>query len=168
MLGALYSADSLILAMNEDIRTAVQFCFDHKDMADASFFMGDDPTATTPIFKLQALLAKHWGDQIVSTRGAGLPSTHVTGASASLELPRLAFSAAASGGKVWLAVVNRTNEGDVTADVDLGFTPSAVTAYTLAGANGWDSTDATVSTSTGSLAGHVFPRASVTVFEATR
>jgi hypothetical protein len=118
---------------------------------------------------LLTLMAQHWGDQIVATSASGVPTTHVVGASASVELPRLAFSAATSGATTWLMVLNRTNEGDVAADVDPGFTPSGVTAYTLAGDNGWDSADAAVTTEAGAaLAGHVFPRASVTIFEIAR
>jgi hypothetical protein len=147
----------------------VEFCFDHKELADAAFFFNNDPNQTTAIFKFQQLLAEHWGDEIVGSSGRGIPAVAVAGASTSLQLPRLAFSAARSGDRLWVMVVNRTNEGPVTTDVAVGFTPSRVTAYTLADTAGWDAANGTVQTRTlGSLQGVSFPRASVTILELDR
>jgi hypothetical protein len=168
MYGAMYSADTLLLAMNEDIRTSVQFCMDHGDMADASFFIGNDPNNTTAIFKFQKMLAQHWGDNIVATSGTGIPTKTVTGAAATVNMPKLSFSAATSGTKTYVMVLNRTNDADVTSAVNVGFTPSAVTAYTLAGPSGWDSANGDVTTSTPNLAGMTFKKASITILEITR
>jgi hypothetical protein len=167
MFGALYSADTLTLAMNQDIRTAVQFAFEHKDMADASFFINNDVNNTTAIFKFQKMLAQHWGDHIVKTEGASIPAVNVAGASTSLSMPRLSFSAATSGNKVFVIVTNRTNDADVTAKVDVGFTPTAVSAYELAGT--WDAANGTEATvASPNLGAYTFKRASVTIFEMTR
>jgi hypothetical protein len=167
MFGALYSADTLTLAMNQDIRTAVQFAFEHKDMADASFFIGNDPNNTTAIFKFQKMLAQHWGDNIVKTEGSGIPTVRVNGASTSLDMPRLAFSAATSGNKVFVIVTNRTNDADVKTNVNVGFKPSNVTAYELAGS--WDAANGTERTiANPSLTGYTFKKASVTIFEISR
>jgi hypothetical protein len=167
MYGALYSADTLTLAMNQDIRTAVQFAFEHKDMADASFFIGNDANNTTAIFKFQKMLAQHWGDNIVKTEGSGIPSVRVNGASTSLDMPRLSYSAATAGNKVFVIVTNRTDDADVTADLNVGFTPSSATAYELAGS--WDAANGTERTIAGpSLQDYTFKRASVTIFELTR
>jgi len=167
MFGALYSADTLNLAFNQDIRTSVQFAFEHKDMADASFFIGNDPNNTTAIFKFQKMLAQHWGDNIVKTTGTGIPAVRVNGASTSLDMPRLAYSAATTGSKVFVIVTNRTNDADVKSNINVGFTPSSVTAYELAGS--WDSANGTERTITNpSLNGYNFKRASVTIFEINR
>ncbi|MNT37171.1 hypothetical protein D3C72_1732940 [compost metagenome] len=167
MFGALYSADTLTLAMNQDIRTAVQFAFEHKDMADASFFINNDPNNTTAIFKFQKMLAQHWGDYIVKTEGSGIPAVRVNGASTSLDMPRLAYSAATAGNKAFVIVTNRTNDADVTADLNVGFTPSSATAYELAGS--WDAANGTERTiAAPNLKDYTFKRASVTIFELTR
>ncbi|MDB5097347.1 MAG: alpha-L-arabinofuranosidase, partial [Cyanobacteria bacterium RYN_339] len=168
MFGAMYSADTLLLAMNEDIRTSVQFSMDHGDMSDSAFFIGNDPNNTTAIFKFQKMLAEHWGDNIVATTSTGIPTKTVTGASASVVMPKLSFSAATSGSKTYVMVLNRTNDSDITSAVNVGFTPSAVTAYTLAGTTGWDSANGTVATSTPNLAGMTFKKASVTILEISR
>jgi hypothetical protein len=166
MMGALYSADTLTLAINQDIRTAVQFCFEHKDMGDASFFIGNNAENTTAFFKLQKMLAQHWGDNVVQSTGQAIPSVPVTGAATSLTLPRLSFAAATTGNKVFVMVTNRTNHGDIKSNVNVGFKPSSVTAYQLKGTNGWDSANGDIATlNNASLDGFNFPKASVTIFE---
>ncbi|MNS60895.1 hypothetical protein D3C72_939070 [compost metagenome] len=80
-------------------------------MADASFFINNDPNNNTAIFKFQRMLAKHWGDNIVRTSANGLPSVRVNGASTSLDMPRLSFSAATSGNKVFVIVANPSLTG---------------------------------------------------------
>ncbi|MEB3330028.1 MAG: discoidin domain-containing protein [Candidatus Sericytochromatia bacterium] len=169
LLGALYAADTVGLAFNLDMKSAVEFCFEHKELADAGFFFNHDPNQTTAIFKFQKLLAEHWGDEIVATSGRGIPSVSVAGASTTIQLPRLGFSAASSGNRLWVMVVNRLNDAPVAADVSVGFTPGRVTAYTLTDAAGWDATNATVQTrSVNSLQGYTFPKASVTILEIDR
>jgi predicted aconitase len=136
-------------------------------MADASFFINNDVNNTTAIFKFQKMLAQHWGDQIVQTVGTGIPAVKVNGASTSIDMPRLSYSAATSGNKVFVIVTNRTNDADVKTNVNVGFTPSMVTAYELAGS--WDAANGTERTITNpSLTGYNVKRASVTIFEITR
>jgi hypothetical protein len=167
MFGALYSADTLTLAMNQDIRAAVQFAFEHKDMADASFFINNDVNNTTAIFKVHKMLAQHWGDQIVKTTGTGIPAVKVNGASTSIDMPRLSYSAATSGSKVFVIVTNRTNDADVKTNINVGFKPSSVTAYEVAGS--WDAANGTERTiANPSLTGYNVKRASVTIFEINR
>jgi hypothetical protein len=169
LLGALYAADTVGLAFNLDMKSAVEFCFDHKELADAAFFFNNDPNQTTAIFKFQKMLAEHWGDEIVSTSGKGIPTVSVAGASTTLQLPRLGFSAASAGNRLWVMVVNRLNDAPVAADVAVGFVPSRVTAYTLTDAGGWSAANATVQTRTvSSLQGYSFPKASVTILEIDR
>ena len=169
LFGALYAADTLTLSMNQDIREAIEFCFDHKEMADAAFFMNGDPNKTTALFKFQAMLAKHWGDAIVATSSSQVPTVNVTGASTSVTLPKLTYTASTSGSRTWVMVTHRMNDADVKASVALGFTPSAITAYTLTDAGGWDAANATVTTSSpSSLNGYTFKKASVTIFEIDR
>jgi hypothetical protein len=82
-------------------------------------------------------------------------------------MPRLSFSAATSGNKVFVIVTNRTNDADVKTNVNVGFKPSNVTAYELAGS--WDSANGTEKTiANPSLTGYTFKKASVTIFEITR
>ncbi len=171
MFGALYSADTLTLAFKHDIRIANQFCIDHQDMADASFFVGNDPNTVTPIFMFNKLLAKTWGDTVVKVEGQAIPSVHVKGPSDSIDMPKLAFTASKGrDGKVYVMVTNRTNDSDVTTNVALGFTPKAATAHVLKGSNGWasDHTNTSVSSASANLSkAYTFPRASVTIFEIT-
>ncbi|MFP5503654.1 MAG: hypothetical protein ACLGIN_14280, partial [Candidatus Sericytochromatia bacterium] len=169
LFGALYSADTLTLAFNHNMMTAVQFAFEHKDMADASFFFGNDVNNTTAIFKFQKMLAEHWGDEIVKTRGQDIPTVKVSGASTHMDLPKLAFTAATSGDTTYVMVTHRTNDSDVKSNVHVGFTPSKVTAYELSDAGGWNAANASIKTiANPSLAGYTFKKASVTILEIER
>lgn len=169
LFGALYAADTLNLSFNLDLLTSVEFCFDHKELADAAFFFNNDPNNTTPIFKFQKMLAEHWGDQIVAASGNQIPTVNVAGASTNVTLPKLAYSAATSGNKVFLMVVHRMNDADVAAQVSVGFTPSRVTSYTLSDPQGWNAANATISTrQVNSLQSYTFPKASVTILEIER
>jgi hypothetical protein len=167
MFGALYSADTLTLAFNHDIRIANQFCFDHGDQADASFFRNEDPNKTTPIFQFQKLLARHWGDEVLKTESQGIPSIHVQGANDSVEMPKLAFTAALGrNSKVFVMVVNRTNDSDLSAKIATGLDCKAGTLYRLAGSNGWDSQDASITSQTVNPTQSLsFPKASVSILE---
>jgi hypothetical protein len=169
MFGALYTADAVALAMDEQLLAAVEFCFSHGATADAAYFYDDDPAKPTPIYAFQRMLAQHWGDARVGARAEGLPTRRVVGAKAQVELPVLGYTAAASadGQRAYLMVVSRTNDQDVRANVDWGFPPAAVTAYTLAGARGWDSATAEVSSQPAGAA-VTFPHASITILEARR
>ena len=169
MFGAVYSADTITLAFNHDMLLANQFCFDHGNSADSSFFIDDDPNKVTPIFQLQKLLAHHWGDDILRTAGQNLPTRHVDGAAASIDMPVLAFTAAKGrNGTIYVLVTNRTNDQDVQAHLALGFTPKSAIAYTLGGPNGWKSTpeDVKVTTTQPDLEQPMdFKAASVTLLE---
>lgn len=169
LYGALYAADTLTLALNQDIRTAVEFCFDHGDLADAAFFLNEDPNQVTAIFKFQRMLAQHWGDDVVATSSSEIPTRNVKGISTTMNVPRLSYSAATSGAKTWVMVTNRFDDADVTSNVALGFTPASITAYTLADPNKWNAANATVTTSSpNGLDGYTFKAASVTIFEIAR
>ncbi len=169
LYGALYAADTLTLALNQDIRTAVEFCFDHGDLSDAAFFFNNDPTRVTAIFKFQQMLAKHWGDSVVATSSNEIPTRFVKGISTTMNVPRLSFSAATSGSRTFVMVTNRFDDADVKSNVALGFTPRSITAYTLADPNKWNAANATVTTtSPTSLNGYTFKAASVTIFEIDR
>jgi hypothetical protein len=171
MFGALYSADTVTLAFNHAMIIANQFCFDHGDQSDASFFVNDDPNRTTPIFAFQKMLAKNWGDTILRTEGQAIPTVHVSGNSAQIDMPKLAYTAArGANGHVYVMVTNRTSDSDVSSQVALGFRPSSVAAHVLKGSNGWTSGpgDAQETTRNVSLDGPLtFPAASVTILEAT-
>jgi alpha-L-arabinofuranosidase len=169
LFGALYSADTVTLALKHNMLSSVQFAMEHKDMADASFFINNDANNTTAIFKFQKMLAQHWGDQIVESSAQKLPSANVAGASTTLEMPKLSFVASKTGPKVFVMVTHRTNDADVKASINVGFTPKAVTAYELSDPNGWDAANATVNTVTNpSLTDYTFKKASVTIFEITQ
>ncbi|HEY9766773.1 MAG TPA: hypothetical protein V6C82_10420, partial [Chroococcales cyanobacterium] len=152
---------------NHDIRIANQFCFDHGDQADASFFCNDDASKTTPIFLFQKLLARHWGDQVLKTETQNIPSIHVQGADDTVEMPKLAFSAArGKDNKVFVMVVNRTNDADVSTKIATGLACQEGKQYQLNGSNGWDSSDAAVSTKTVDPSKALsFPRASISILE---
>ncbi|HBN09061.1 MAG TPA: hypothetical protein DD435_10575, partial [Cyanobacteria bacterium UBA8530] len=152
---------------NHDIRIASQFCFDHGDQADASFFYNDDANKTTPTFQFQKMLAQHWGDQVLKTESQNIPSIHVQGADDSVEMPKLTFTAArGKDKKVFVMVVNRTNDSDVTTKIATGLDCTEGKLHQLKGSNGWDSTDAAVSTKTVDPSKALsFPRASVSILE---
>jgi alpha-L-arabinofuranosidase len=169
MLGALYTADAVTLAIKHRMLSSVVFCFDHKDMGDAQFFINNDANNTTAVFKFQKMLAQHFGDTLVQSTGQQIPTKNVAGASTSLTMPTLGYVAATSGNKVYVLVTNRTNDTDVKASVAIGANASNVTAYTLAGGSGWDSANGDVTTQSGvSLNGYTFKRATVTLLEITR
>jgi alpha-L-arabinofuranosidase len=166
MFGALYSADTVTLALKHNMLSSVQFAMEHKDMADASFFINNDANNTTAIFKFQKMLAQHWGDSIVKSEGSGIPTMRVNGASTTLQMPKLSFVASKTGSKVFVMVTHRTNDADLKASINVGFTPKAVTAYELSDPNGWNAANATVNTvANPSLTNYTFKKASVTIFE---
>jgi len=98
-----------------------------------------------------------------------VPTQAVSGARDQLDLPLLGFTAAASqdGRRVYLLVVSRSNTRDVACNLDWGFPPAEVTAYTLAGDRGWDSATAQV-VSQPAGATYTFPHAAITILEARR
>ncbi|MEB3285424.1 MAG: discoidin domain-containing protein [Candidatus Sericytochromatia bacterium] len=169
LFGALYAADTLNLSFNLNLLTSVEFCFDHKELADAAFFFNNDPNNTTPIFKFQKMLAEHWGDQIVSSSGNQIPTATVAGAATNVTLPKLAYSAATSGNKVFLMVIHRLDDADIPARVSVGFTPTRITSHTLSDPQGWNAPNASVTTRpVGSLDNYTFPKSSVTILEIER
>jgi hypothetical protein len=166
MFGALYAADSLALAFNQDIRLVQLLGLDHDELADDSFFFANDPNRPTPIFKLERLVARHWGDQVVASSTSAVPTVTVQGVATTVVVPRLAVAAAKRGGQTWILVVNRFNDADVVARVDLGGATGPVTAFELSAATGWDAADADeVAIANPDLAAYRFKRASVTLFE---
>ncbi len=166
MFGALYTADSIALAFNQDIRLCPVLGLDHEEAADDALFFGDDPARPTAIFKLERMIARHWGDLAVASSGSGIPAIQVAGVATNVTLPRLGFAAAKSGDRVFVMVINRLNDLDVTARVDVGFQPSSATAYELSAAAGWDAANADEIVSTSpNLGAYRFKRASVTIFE---
>ncbi|HEY9856971.1 MAG TPA: hypothetical protein V6D05_14610, partial [Stenomitos sp.] len=167
LFGALYSADTVTLALNHNMLVANQFCLDHDDKADAAFFVGNNASKVTPIFMFQQMLAKHWGDQQVKVDAQAIPSTQVS----DIAVPNLGITASKSrNGKVYVMVTNRTQSEAVTAKLALGLNPRNVNAYVLSGSNGWDSDENSthVETKAVSLNGaYTFPAASVTILEIT-
>jgi hypothetical protein len=136
LFGALYSADSILTAMVLDIRAAVQFSFSHEDLADSSFFIGNDVTKVTPTFRLHKMLASSWGDDIVQSVSQNMPTYDLP----DITTEKLGYVAAkGSDGKVYVLVLNRTADETVGAWVHPGFLPSASRCSTLAGSAGWDS-----------------------------
>jgi hypothetical protein len=171
LFGAMYDADSVILAMNEKLLTAVEFCFSHSNVPDSGFFFNDTASQPTPIYGFQKMLAQHWGDNMVQSTGQNIPIQSVAGSSTNVNMPKLAYSAAASadGSKVYVMVLNRTNDTDVPTSVNVGFNPSSVTAYTMSGPSGWDSANATTATTSGvSLNNYNFNRATITILQINR
>lgn len=139
MFGALYSADSLATALDLGLETAVQFCLDHGDQADSSFFIGNDPDHVTPIFRVDRLLARHWGDQELPVSGQGVPTVHVQGSGTSIDMPLLGLAAArGNDGRVYALVVNRSDDQDVTIPVDFGRPVKSIVAHELLGPQGWN------------------------------
>jgi len=166
LFGALYNAAAVVLAMQEDIRVVVEFSFSHGNIRDSRFFYNDDPNQPTPIFKWQKVLAQHWGDYIVQTSGSQIPNVLVQADATTVNMPKLTFTAATQGEKVFVLVVNQVNDTDVVASVNLGYYPASVTAYELAGADGWDTVSPEVATIVNPrLDNYLFKRASITIFE---
>lgn len=167
LFGALYSADTVTLALNHNMLVANQFCFDHGEAADAAFFYGDDANRVTPIFMFQRMLSKHWGDQQVKVTPQGIPTSQV----GDLSMPNLGITASKGrDGKVYVMVTNRTQSNAVSAKLALGFSPKSATAYQLTGTAGWESGEGQVKMDTkpANLNGaYSFPAASVTILEVT-
>lgn len=167
MFGALYSADTLALSFNNDIRIANQFCLDHGEQSDASFFINNDPNRVTPIFQFQKMLSKHWGNHVVQVETQNVPTVHVQGADDSIDMPKLAFSASVSQGKAYVMIVNRTNDSSVNAKIATGINSKNAIMYQLSGNNGWDSMeDASIKTMSVDPSQTLsFPRSSVSILE---
>jgi hypothetical protein len=167
LFGALYSADTIITAMTLDIRMAVQFSFSHADLADSSFFIGNDVAKPTPVFRLQQLLATSWGDDIVKSQGQNLPTFDLP----DITTESLGFVAAkGADGKVFVLVLNRTGGETIAAWLHPGFLPSAARRSTLAGSAGWDSlwSEVDVTDSTPDVTAPLtFAPATVSLFEFT-
>jgi hypothetical protein len=97
-----------------------------------------------------------------------VPTVNVAGVATTVVLPRLAVAAAKSDGKLWVLVVNRLNDADVVAGLDVGVPVTGATAYELSAPTGWDAPDADeIMSSSPDLAAYRFKRASVTLFELT-
>ncbi|MBU6430220.1 MAG: hypothetical protein KGR26_14485, partial [Cyanobacteria bacterium REEB65] len=171
LFGALYSADSLATALDLGLETAVQFCLDHGDQADSSFFMGNDPARVTPIFLVQRLLARHWGGQELPVCTANLPTVHVQGDGTSVNMPLLGLAAARSHeGKIFVLAVNRTEDQSVSAQLHFGKADHRLVAHRILGSDGWNTTPEEVREEDDSLppgAAVEFPPASVTILEAS-
>lgn len=171
MLGALYTADTLALALDLDMEAAVQFCFDHGDLADASFFLGNDPDRLTPIYKMQRMLAQHWGDEEMPVEAINLASIPVKGAATSVDMPLLGMAASRdSAGRVHVMVVNRTDKQAVDASVAFGYKPRKIEMHRLSGPSGWltgpeEVVEETLDAAPGKPI--KFPAASVTILVAT-
>ena len=138
MLGALYTADTLATALDLDLEAAIQFCFEHGDMADSSFFRGNDPDRITPIFRVGRMLARHWGAEALPVDASNLKAVHVKGDATAIDMPLLGLAAARDeAGRVYALVVNRTNKEAVTAHLEFGFKPANVLGHRLSGPDGW-------------------------------
>ncbi len=171
MFGALYTADTLATALDLDFETAIQFCFDHGDLADASFFLGNDPDRITPIYRVQRMLARHWGDNELPVEALNLASTKVNGAATSVDMPLLGTAAAHdASGRVYLLSVNRTDKDSVNAAVAFGFKPRKVEMHRLSGPAGWLTPPEEVKEESSDLVPGkpvTFPAASVTILIAS-
>ncbi len=167
LFGAIYSADTVSLALNHNMLVANQFCLDHGESADAAFFYGDNPERVTPIFQFQKMLAKHWGDQQIKVDAQAIPTNQV----GDIAVPKLGITASKGrNGKVYVMVTNRTQSEAVNAKLALGFTPKSATAHVLSGTAGWDSDENNTKVETkavGLNGAYSFPAASVTILEIT-
>lgn len=172
LVGALYSADTVLLALNFDMLTAVQFCLDHGKNGDAAFFLDDDPDRVTAIYQFQQMLAKHWGDGQLQIEPQHLPMRTVTLVNGQpFTFPSLALSASKGrDGRVYLMALNRTPDTVVTARISLGLEAKQAIAFELSGSSGWQSEAAQTCVSTHAVdldAPYCFPGASVTILEIT-
>ncbi|HEY9723938.1 MAG TPA: discoidin domain-containing protein [Oscillatoriaceae cyanobacterium] len=166
MFGALYDADSVTLALRHNMMSAIEFCFVHPGNADSEFFLNGDPSQPTAIYKFQQMLAQHFGDSVVASSGQNIPTKSVAGASTSVSMPELSFVASKSGSTVYVMVTNRTNDTNVASSVNVGFTPSHITAYTLGDSSGWDGANGSVTTSTPSSLNNItFNHATTTILQ---
>lgn len=172
LFGALYAADNVMLALNHDMVTAVQFSLDHGNHADSAFFIDDDANRVTAIYQFQQMLAKHWGDGQLQIQPQGIPMTKIPLYNGqTFDHPSLAFTASKGyDGRLYLMALNRTPETAISVWIALGLLGSRATAYELAGTNGWqsDPSQTRVTIRPVDLAAPVaFPGASLTILEIT-
>ncbi len=138
LFGTLYAADTVALAFRHGMPIANQFCLDHGDMADASYFIGDDPTRVTPIFRFQRLLAQHWGEQLLETSTRGVPTVEVIGSDARVQMPELEMVASRDRDTIHLMILHRTEGAPHTVRI-AGLPVGPAVTTVLTGTSGWGS-----------------------------
>jgi hypothetical protein len=126
VLEALYAADNIILAANNDMEMAVSFCFSSHGFQGMMFFE-NDTASPTPVFEFQKLLACSMGDSVLAVKTARVPKKTVHGLNTvqetenntlthldvadSLAVDQLAFLASKKNdGTITLLVLNRMEE----------------------------------------------------------
>lgn len=132
-LEALYTADTMVTAINLDLKMAVNFCFSSNVRAQSLFFLEDDPFKPTPVFAVHKLAAEFLGDHVISAEGAGIPTTPVQGLYGG-ELENLSYAATkCADGSIAMLVVNRVEAKDITIAIDLGMQIKEARLITLSG-----------------------------------
>jgi len=139
MFGTLYAADTVALAFRHGMPIANQFCLDHGDMADASYFLGDDPDRVTPIFRFQRLLAHHWGEDLLPVTVRRVPSVEVRGTDTRVQMPELEAVASRGDDDVLHVMLIHRTEGAARTVRLTGLPVGPATATVLAGSAGWGS-----------------------------
>ena len=170
MFGTLWSADQSLEAMDFDIRTSVNFCLSHADIADSLFCIYDDPTQITGVYRWLYLSSKHWGDQEVLTQASGVPTRTFTNNGFTEVVNRLQVASAISNdkSKLYGMVLNLFQDADVIANVIVPQTPKSIIVYNMIGSEGLYSTSAQIQNNTvqnAPLSNYNFFHASITVFE---
>lgn len=136
VLEALYGADSMVTALNLDIKMAVGFCFsfaEHNANAQDLFFLNDDPAQPSALFSVHKLAAESLGDTVVRACGEGIPGRPMEGLDGGM-LDALSFAATlCADGSAALLLVNRLEEPVCGVEIDAGFPPSRAVMKTLEG-----------------------------------
>ena len=136
VLEALYGADSMVTALNLDIKMAVGFCFsfaEHNANAQDLFFLNDDPAQPSALFSVHKLVAESLGDTVVRACGEGIPGRPMEGLDGGV-LDALSFAATlCADGSAALLLVNRLEEPVRGVEIDAGFPPSRAVMKTLEG-----------------------------------
>ncbi|MDB5098997.1 MAG: hypothetical protein JWM80_3418 [Cyanobacteria bacterium RYN_339] len=183
LYGALFQAASTVMAFKlsyggrQLIPVMGDFAPWHAGTAiDSLYFQNNSPAAATPIYHFRRLLARDWGDTIVSTRVAGVGSWTDRARNGEVTtVPNLTATSAlsADGATLYLLVVNTSQRTDETVGLRLaGFAAAPARLSRITSTRGWTATwDQTVVTENVPLnaAGAVaFPHASISLIAIPR
>eukprot|EP01113_Clastostelium_recurvatum_P041478 TRINITY_DN6593_c1_g1_i6.p1 TRINITY_DN6593_c1_g1~~TRINITY_DN6593_c1_g1_i6.p1 ORF type:complete len:435 (+),score=71.31 TRINITY_DN6593_c1_g1_i6:592-1896(+) len=168
-LEALYTADTMVTALNLDIFVANNFCFDHGDLADSLFFINNDPNNTTPIYATHKLVAESLRDLVVSINSSGLSTSSVkdqAGVTTVVESLSYVATIDANHAGVTLLIVNKF-EQDQTASVSvLGSSSFLRASQNVLVGKQWSNTNMIqTSQPLSTLSNIVFPAASISIID---
>jgi hypothetical protein len=114
--GSMYGLDMLLFCMNNGYAWSNAFCMWHgMNNTDEVWFYKGNPANKTAWYSFVAVLAKNWGDEIVTAECPNSPSWPITpSVGSAFNVPHIHLAAAksADGKKLYLVVMNKSFDAD--------------------------------------------------------